>query len=126
MITRDYILRQIHQLSQVLAAVLFGKRAGQTEEAQEALAHGLEDALGLPLADLHQLGKDEVLALCEHAGAFSSEKALALADLLREDTSAAGRERALWLYEAARDMGDLAPLDLPERIADLRDALARG
>ncbi len=120
MISRDHLVRQIQQLSQVLAVALFHKRAGQVEEAAEALAHGLEQATGLPLADLHRLGPDETLALCRDGEAFSSEHALALADLLREDASAAGRKRALWLYQAVRDAGDLAPLDLPERIAALQ------
>jgi hypothetical protein len=122
-ITRDFLLRQLYQLTQVLAAVLAGKRAGRAEEAQRALAAGLADALGPSLPDLRRMEHGGLLALCEHAGTFSSEKALAVADLLREDASASGRERAAWLYEAALDAGDLVPLDIRERLADLRASL---
>lgn len=126
MITSDFLLRQIHQLGQVLAVVLFHKKAGRVEEAQQTLAEALESETETSLADLHTLGREETLALCEHEGVFSSDKALPLADLLREDASAAGRERALWIYEAARDAGDLVPLDIEERMAALRDDLRRG
>ena len=123
MITRDFLLRQVHQLTQVLAAVLFHKRAGREEIAQEALDEGLRDALGLSLDELLQLRKEELLAVCRHSESLSPEKALALADVLREDESLAGQERALWLYEAARDAGDLVPYDIADRIADLRRSL---
>ncbi len=120
MIERDHLMRQVQQLAQVLAVLLGLQRAGRSDEAQEALAHGLRDATGRTLGELRDLGRDELLALCSYGDVLSSEQALALADLLREDRSGAGRERALWLYEAVREAGDLAPLDLPERIAALR------
>ena len=119
MITRDHLLRQIEQLVQVLAVVLFHKRAGQSEAARQALEAGIKLATETDLAALRRLERGALLALCEHGGVFSSEHALALADLLREDAAAASRERARWLYEAVRDAGELAPLDLDERIADL-------
>lgn len=125
MITRDFIVRQIHQLTQVIAVVLFQKRAGHPEAAQQALAEGAEDALGLPLAEVYTLDHDPLLALCRHGDAFFADKALALADLLREDATDAGRIRALWLYEAARDAGDLVPLDIDARIEGLRDGLRK-
>ena len=123
MITRDFIVRQIHQLAQVLAVVLLHKRAGRQEEAQQTIAEGLEDALGLSLAALYDLDRASLLARCTSGTTFFPEKALALADLLREDATRAGRERALWLYEAARDAGEIVPLDIDARIADLRQSL---
>lgn len=123
MITRDFLLRQVYQLTQVLTAVLFHKRAGRDEVAHEALEEGLRDALGLGLAEILQLGKVETLAICAHGERLSPEQALALADVLREVESRAGQERALWLYEAARDMGEIVPIDIDERIVDLRLAL---
>ena len=123
MLTRDFLVRQIHQLTQVIAAVLFQKRAGHPDEAQQALAEGIEEALGYALSDLHALDREAVLDLCHQDGAFLAEKALALADLLHEDATQDGRERALWLYEAARDAGDLVPLGIDARISDLRASL---
>ena len=125
MLTRDFLVRQVHQLAQILAVVVAGKRAGQAEEAQRALADGLSDALGLTLADLRTLARADLQALCAFDGAFAPEKALAVADLLREDEAEAGRRRALWLYEAALDAGDLVPFDIYDRIAELRTSLER-
>ena len=120
MITRDFLLRQIHQLVQALATVFFHKRAEQYGQAQEVLTEAVEETLGLPLDQLRQLPREDVLALCATGSAFSPEKAVALADLLREDEAAAGRERALWLYEAALDSGGTVPFDVHERMAALR------
>ena len=120
MITRDFLLRQIHQLVQALAVVLFHKKAAQYDQAQEALTEAVEEALDVRFEELRQLPRDEVLALCATGGTLSSEKAVALADLLREDETEAGRERALWLYEAALDSGGTVPFDIHERIAALR------
>ena len=120
MITRDFLLRQIHQLVQALAVVLFHKKAAQYDQAQEALTEAVEETLDVRLDQLRRLPRDEVLALCTTGDAFSPEKAVALADLLREDDTAAGRERALWLYEAALEAGGTVPFDIHERIAALR------
>ena len=120
MITRDFLLRQIHQLVQALAVVLFHKKAAQYDQAQEALTEAVEEALDVRFEELRQLPRDEVLALCTTGGTLSPEKAVALADLLREDETEVGRERALWLYEAALDSGGTVPFDIHERIAALR------
>ena len=124
MLQQDYILRQVHQLVQALAHALSHKRAGQQEEAQEALADGLADTLGLELGALYRLPREEVLALCVLDGALSGDKAVAVADVLRETDSVAGWERALWLYEAALASGGAVPFDVYERIGALRTPLS--
>jgi len=123
MIERDFVLRQIHQLVQVLQAVLFYRRTQEHDRAQEALAEGLAQALGTELVLVRGLAREEVLALCTAGGVFSGEKAVAVADLLREDRTSAGRQRALWLYEAALTAGSAVPFDVHERIAALRASL---
>lgn len=124
MIRQDVLLRQIHLLAQVLARVLVHKRAGETEQAQQTLADGLHEALGVPLEALRRCSRPELLDRCAPGGAYASGKAVAVADLLREDAAAAGRERALWLYEAALASGDAAvPLDVHDRIEALRRSL---
>ena len=124
MITRDFLLRQIHQLVQALAVVLFHKKAERHDQAQEALVEAVEEALGLSMEELRQLPREGLLDLCTAGDALSSEKAVALADLLREDETAAGRERALWLYEAALDSGGTVPFDVHERMTSLRASLS--
>lgn len=122
MISRDFIIRQVEQLTQILAVVLFHKRAGQHDEAQATLDVGLAAATGLGPEALHRLDRPGVLELCSTGGTFHPDKAVALADLLYEDPSAAGRERALWLYDAALETGGAVPLDIHERITSLRAA----
>ena len=121
MITRDFLLRQIHQLVQALAVVLFHKKGARYEQAQEVLSEAVKETLDVRLETLRKLPREEVLALCATGEALSSEKAVALADLLREDETDAGRERARWLYEAALEAGGTVPFDVHERIAALRE-----
>lgn len=121
MIERDVLLRQVSDMVRALAAVVAGKRAGQHDEAQQELADGVERALGVTLVDLRRMSEAEVQALVTEDGLVSAEKAVALADLLREDEDPAGRTRARWLYEWARDAGGPVPFDVEDRIADLAD-----
>lgn len=124
MFSRDYLLRQIQQLTQALAVVLVHKKAGRPDEAQAALDEALVAATGSEPAALHQLDQPALLALCSAGGTFLPDQAVALADLLYEDTSAAGHERALWLYDAVLDAGGAVPLDIHERRATLRASLS--
>ena len=123
MVQQDYILRQIQQLAQVLAQVLFRKRSDQSEEAQHALAEGLERALGMDLLALRRLSRDEVLALCAPGGLLAGDASVAVAALLSEDSSSDGRRRALWVYHWALASGQAVPFDVHERIASLRASL---
>jgi hypothetical protein len=125
-ITRDFILRQIQQLAQVLAVVLVRKRTEDEAGAQATLAEGLEAATGVSLEKLRTMDRDALLALCEREGVFSAEWAVALADLLAEDEVPASWERAAWLYEAALAAGGPVPFDVDARIAALRAAGASG
>jgi len=122
MFQQDFIVRQVQQLARVLAQVLFHKKAGQPDEAQTIMAEELENVLGLDLAALHILSREDLLDLCSPGGALAGEKAVAVADLLREDEAAAGQQRALWLYEEALASGAAVPFDIHERIARLRAA----
>jgi len=122
LIQRDYILRQVHQLAQVLAQVLMLKRADQLEEAQGVLIRGIGSVLGRE--DVHAVSREDLLASCTTGSTLCSEKAVAVADLLREHAAAAERQRALWLYEAALASGGVVPLDVYERIETLRVSLA--
>lgn len=123
MISRDFILRQVHQLVQALAQVLLHRRAGQHDEAEVALEAVLGEVFGLSAEQLRALDRPQLLARCTPDGIFSSELAVALADLLREDRAMAGRERALWLYEAALASGGAVPFDVHDRIEALRASL---
>ena len=120
---QDYIVRQAQMLAQVLAQVLFNKRSDQPVLAQQALAEGLVRALGLDLAKLRGLSRGETVALFAPGGAFAGETAVALAEVLAQDTSPDGRRRALWLYEWALVSGGAVPFDVHERLTSLRASL---
>ncbi|MEL7171167.1 MAG: hypothetical protein AAGN64_17620 [Bacteroidota bacterium] len=121
MFQQDFIVRQVQQLAEVLARVLFHKRAADEAEAQEALANGLATALGLDLDVLRTLSRDELVGQYAPDGAMSVELAVAVADVLREDAHPDGRRRALWLYEAALASGAPVPFDIHERVDSLRE-----
>lgn len=121
MIERDVLMRQVAELARVLAAVL-ARRHHDPASVQEALADGVGGALGLGLGEFRAMSRAEVEALVTDDGLVSAEKAVALADLLREDAEAAGRLRARWLYEVAVAAGGPVPFDLKARL----DALPEG
>lgn len=121
MFNQDYVMRQIQQLARVLAQVLVQKQLDEPG-AEAVLAEGLESATGISLGTLREASHAEIVKLCGPSGALSGEIAVAVADLLREDASAAGRQRALWLYEAALDAGEAVPFDVHDRIDALRAA----
>ena len=119
MIERDFVMRQVAELARVLAAVLTRRRTDGLDAAQEALADGLAQALGLGLDAIRSMGRPEVEALADEGGVVSPDKAVALADVLREDDDPAGRARARWLYELALRAGGPVPFDVHERIEAL-------
>jgi len=123
MITRDFILRQIHQLVQALAQVLLHRQAGARDEALEVLETSIQEVTGVGLDRLRGMNREELIALCGTGDQFSAEKAAAMADLLHEDEDLEGRRRSLWLYEAALEAGAPLPLDVFDRMASLREAL---
>lgn len=123
MIERDFVLRQVQQLVQVLAQVLLHKRDQQDDRAQTTLAQGIEGVLGLSLDGVRGLSREDLLAACAAEGQLSGDKAVAVADLLREDEAASGRVRALWLYEAALASGEAVPFDVYERMEALRETI---
>jgi hypothetical protein len=120
MIERDFLMRQIHQLVQVLAQVLARKRADQPADAQQLLEEGIEESLDAPIQRIRSMDRNELRRLCEFEGRFSGDRAVAVADLLREDETEEGQERALWLYEDALAAGGILPHDILERIHALR------
>ena len=123
MFQQDHILRQVQQLAEVLARALFHKQAEQPDQARDVVSDGLASVLGLDLGALCKLSQADVLALCAPGGVLSGDKAVAVADVLREAPAAAAARRALWLYEAALGSGEAVPFDVHARMRDLRARL---
>ena len=119
MINRDFILRQIHQLAQVLAQVLFNKRLDQqTEESREMISMALKDTLGNDLDRLLLMDRESLMEACSREGGFNAQLAVSVADLMKEEGSEAAVQRAYWLYEAALEHGATLPLQALEWIGD--------
>jgi len=110
MFTRDFVMRQIQQLSQVLALVLMKKRLKQPEEAREVISQGMNDALESDLDQILLLNREDTIDLCKKNGHFVSDLAVSIADLLKEDGSGEALERSAWLYKEALTHGGTLPL----------------
>lgn len=110
MFTRDYVMRQIHQLGQVLALILFKKRENPDIEINQDISIGLQDALGVTLDELLGMDEQETVALCTKEGRFQNDFAVSVADLLMQDESPEALERAKWLYGAALKEGGTLPM----------------
>lgn len=135
MITRDFILRQIQQLVAVLSRVLLLRGTGQNEAIIAEIRLGLSNT-ELSTALLDDIEKEALIGLCSTSNGFSFEKALALADLLREkgfserelelDNWYYSLLHALWLYERINSLPNaIKPLDIEHRIESLRIAIGK-
>ena len=120
MIHKDLILRQVQQLAQALAAVLFNKKERRPDLAEDHMTRALREVFGHDLEALQSLSREGIIELVSPGGVWSADLALALADLLREDGAPESHARAAWLYEAALEAGDLVPLDIHRRIDELK------
>lgn len=132
LISRDFILRQIQQLVQVMAQVMMLRKGRNYEEAREEIQTGLMQAFGTTLADLHELPDDQLLERCQSVTELNAELALAIADLFEQEAEmlweegAVDQARAYWgrtrfLYEAVLDQGDTVPLHAHEKLAYLKN-----
>lgn len=83
MITRDYFLRMIHQLAQVVARVLRLSELKQHEEALEEIQGSSKQLLGMDLRLLTSLSDEEFIRLLSLGDRFDVEKCVATAELLR-------------------------------------------
>ena len=102
--------------------------------AQDILSQTIQEVTGSDVEKVRNMTAEDLLDLCSVNEVFYSDKAVALADLLREDgflQDAAGQldaatlswTRSVWLYEAASSAGGTVPMDLPNRLAELRALL---
>lgn len=129
MIQRDFIMRQIQQLVQVLAQVIFLKSINQYEEAREVIQTAIEGVFGQNTVALIKLSDTELLSLCETQDGLNAEFALALADLLYEEsllnhdeeTALDAGRRALFLYEKVVTLQKVLPLQAVDKMAALND-----
>ena len=83
MITRDYFMRMIHQLAQVIAKVLKLNEVKQYDNALEEIQRSAKQLLGMDLQLLTSLSDDEHIRLRSLGERFEVEKCVVTAELLR-------------------------------------------
>ncbi len=132
MIQRDFVLRQIQQLVQVLTRVLKLKHEGLGEDVFSVVDTALQDTLGMGVKDITDLPGPDVVALCKENGQLHAQKALVVAELIEAtfDEDAIGQtvlvgrmQSVLALYEALVNSGEAVPFDIYDRIAHLKEGL---
>lgn len=111
---RDFLMRQIQQLVQVLLQVLFNKQQGNHDEARTILDEGLKSTFDADLNQLLSMDRDTFMELCSPSSAFHAGLAVALADLLREEGTLPALQRARWLYQTSISTGAAVSLDTLE------------
>ena len=131
MFQKDYLMRQIQQMAQVIAQVLFHRRSDEPGEALDVIHETLNDLPGLDGLLDDDLDRSDVLAVCsDEGGKLNAEMAVTVADILREKgeilderdgSGAVWLRYAVWLYDAALEQGGAAvPWDIHGRIERLR------
>lgn len=136
MFQRDYILRQIQEVIQVIARIIGLRQEGSYEEARSHIENALSENWKLHRAELIELPEDRLKELCIVEGAFHTQFAIALADLLTEDGliyeeqgkffhAQESFKQAHVINELVLSMSNEIPYDMYDRIANLDEAIAR-
>jgi hypothetical protein len=93
---RDYFLRLIDQVAQMLVEILALRRVGRNKEALELVAATCQQTVGLPLDLVKRSSPETILQLLESGGATQHVRAVMLAELLLQDaelSDTAGKSR---------------------------------
>ncbi|WP_421773843.1 hypothetical protein [Gracilimonas sp.] len=136
----DYIMRQIHQLTQVLTRVistLVGlKTPGKADQAFEISNTVLNEQLDLDIGDLLDMDPEEMLRVLEEYPGMNHENLERVADLffelamvLSEDDEPNANlsrlwERALLVYEYIESEGNVYSIDRNHRVEKIQGILS--
>ena len=134
MFQRDYILRQIQELIQVIARIMGLRIEGNYEEARSHIAQALKSIWNIHSDEILGLQENELLALCQVNGVFHTDFALALADLLSEDghihreqqsseMALQSFKQAFVIYELILSHSNATPYDIYDRISRLEELM---
>jgi hypothetical protein len=85
MFTEDYVLRMISQAVAVLARIAGLKRAGNYQEAQQAIDQALEQLLGLRANIIKLLDDEGLLKVLTQQDRLDIERLAIIADLFKEE-----------------------------------------
>lgn len=129
---KDFLMRQIQILTQLLQQIIFKKNKNQHQEAVEEIQNALTKLTKDHPKSFQQLDFDETLELFIHNDSFESELAIAVADLLVEHgkllyedsfkRSQKSMGQALILYKKSLQITDASiPLDIESKINHLEN-----
>ncbi|NQX60887.1 DUF6483 family protein [Paenibacillus qinlingensis] len=118
MFRRDYLMRQIEQLTVVLHRILFNKEHIPIEDAQRQLDEASRHLLGLNIRSLQSLSSKDILELLSYQGSIDTAKALVISDMFvgQGDMMSQHEEdgEAYWAYLKSSDL--LLHLSLSEEV----------
>ena len=126
----------IQEVIQVIAQIIGLRQEGSFEEARSHIETALMSIWKVHRNDLVELSKERLKELCVVEGAFQTQFAIALADLLKEDGIIYEEEgkffHAIDSYKQAKVINELVlsasteiPFDIYERIAELEADIVR-
>ncbi len=128
---KDFLMRQIQILTQLLQQIIFKKNQNKYQEAVEEIQNALKRLTKDHPKSFHQLDFEETLELFIKNDTFESELAIAVADLLVEQgellydesfkRSQKSMGQALIIYKKSLQIPDASvPLDIEKKIDHLK------
>lgn len=118
MFRRDYLMRQIEQLTVVLHRILFNKEHIPIEDAQRQLDEASRHLLGLNIRSLQSLSSKDILELLSYQGSIDTAKVLVISDMMVGQGNLLHKHEekgeAYWAYLKSLDL--LLHLSLSEEV----------
>lgn len=136
MIERDFIMRMVREVAQMLARVISKRAAGQYEEARGDLENICAQHTGLELDFVRSIAPDDLLEILKQSGGLFVSRCMTLAEILLEDArlrEASGRGmetipnyvHALKLLRATEGaVDDAARAELSQKVATIGGRLS--
>lgn len=137
--SNDYIMRQIYQLSQVLAKVIAAvvglKGTGHSQQVLDITDDVLTEQLELDLESLLEMNSKEMIQTLEQKEGMNEENLEQIAELfyvisntLGEDQKPSGKNtellrRSLDIYTHIEEQGNVYSLDRNHKIQDIKKQL---
>lgn len=125
---KDFIMRQVRYLTQLLQQIIFKKNNNKQSEAIREIENAFQRITKDHPKKLNELSLEETIALFMHQGDFKADLALAVADLLMEEAQMLGDknynrsqkayQQALLLFKKTQNTTLSAiPVNIEEKIS---------
>jgi hypothetical protein len=82
---QDYIMRMIEQMTGFLMRVVMLRKSGKPQEAVEQISEAYGRLTGVDGSLVHALSEEDLIGLLRARGTLDPQRALSLAELLREE-----------------------------------------